>query len=55
MGVVHKIEALKEKHQALEQVLEKLESRTNPDDIEIGSLKKQKLRIKDEIAELSRH
>ncbi|MEX2449293.1 MAG: YdcH family protein [Rhodospirillales bacterium] len=55
MGVVHKIEALKVKHQALEQVLEKLESRTNPDDTEICSLKKQKLRIKDEIAELSRH
>ncbi|MEQ8194224.1 MAG: YdcH family protein [Rhodospirillales bacterium] len=54
MGVVQKIEALREKHQALEQALEQLESRTNPDDVKIGAVKKQKLRIKDEIAELTR-
>jgi len=51
---MEKIEALKEKHQALEHVLEKLEIETQPDELEIAVIKKQKLRIKDEIAELSR-
>ncbi|MEL0106204.1 MAG: YdcH family protein [Rhodospirillaceae bacterium] len=54
MSEVKKIEALKEKHQALEQTLEKLETESHPDDIEIAAIKKQKLRLKDEIAELTR-
>ncbi|MBT3361147.1 MAG: YdcH family protein [Rhodospirillales bacterium] len=48
------IDALKTKHQALEAEIEKENSRPSPDDILIASLKKQKLKIKDEIAGLSR-
>ncbi len=54
MSKMAKIEALKEKHQALEQVLDKLEIKTLPNDLEVASIKKQKLRIKDEIVERSR-
>ncbi|MBL6927557.1 MAG: YdcH family protein [Rhodospirillales bacterium] len=48
------IDALKTKHQALDAEIEKENSRPNPDDMLIASLKKQKLKIKDEIASLSR-
>lgn len=54
MSELEKIEALKEKHHALEEVLEKLETETPPDELEIATIKKQKLRLKDEIAELTR-
>lgn len=54
MSELEKIEALKEKHHALEQVLEKLETESLPDEQEITLIKKQKLRLKDEIAELTR-
>ena len=53
MSEMAKIEALKEKHQALEQALNKLEVKTLPNKLEIASLKKKKLQIKDEIAKLS--
>lgn len=54
MSELDKIEALKEKHHELEQVLEKLETDTLHDDYEIATIKKQKLHLKDEIAELTR-
>ena len=50
-----RIAALKAKHQALENALAKELNRPHPDDTEISNLKKQKLRIKDEIASISRH
>ena len=54
MSLDEKIDALKAQHRALESALEEHINRPHPDDIEIASLKKQKLRIKDELAILSR-
>jgi hypothetical protein len=54
MSLQERIEALKVKHQALELAIQEENSRPHPDDLEIGRLKKQKLMIKDEIANLSR-
>jgi hypothetical protein len=53
MGLDDKIVSLKDEHQALENAIEKEESRPHPDDIQIASLKKQKLRIKDQMAAIS--
>ena len=55
MSLDGKIDDLKSKHQALEAAIEEENSRPHPDDIEIASLKKQKLRIKDELASISGH
>lgn len=55
MSLGEKIDDLKTKHQALETALEEETNRPHPDDIEIASLKKQKLRIKDEIVSLDIH
>lgn len=52
MSLDERIEALKSKHQALDAQIEEEENRPHPDDIVIHDLKKQKLRIKDEIAAL---
>lgn len=55
MGLENRIEALKTRHQELEAALETETTRPLPDDVEIHSLKKEKLRIKDEIINLTRH
>lgn len=55
MSLDEQIDTLKSKHQALEAAIEDENSRPHPDDIEIASLKKQKLRIKDELASISCH
>ena len=55
MSLEERIEALKTKHQALEAAIEEQTSRPHPDDYEIASLKKQKLRIKDELASIGKH
>lgn len=52
MSLDERIDALKAKHQALESQIEEEENRPHPDDVTIHDLKKQKLRIKDEIAAL---
>ena len=52
MSVAEKIEALRVRHKELEARIEEEASRPLPDEIEIQTLKKQKLRIKDEIAQL---
>ncbi len=52
MNPVERISALKAKHQALEVAIEDQNGLTSPDEIEITALKKQKLRIKDELASL---
>jgi len=46
------IEVLKTKHEALETEIDKEINRPHPDDITIADLKKRKLRIKDELAEM---
>ena len=53
MSLDERIEALKAKHQALEAQIEEENNRPHPDDVEIATLKKQKLFIKDQIASLS--
>jgi hypothetical protein len=53
MSVDERIDALKAKHQALEIAIEHENSRPLPDDVAIVDLKKQKLRIKDELSIIS--
>ncbi|MCH7487246.1 MAG: YdcH family protein [Proteobacteria bacterium] len=53
MSLDEKIEALKLKHHKLEAALEEEKSRPQPDEVEISIIKKQKLRIKDQLASLS--
>ncbi len=52
MSMDDRIEVLKTKHSELEEAIDKENSHPFPDDIEIAGLKKQKLRIKDELAAL---
>lgn len=54
MSVTEHIETLKAKHADLEQLITEEEHRPLPDQTMISELKRQKLRIKDEIALLSR-
>ena len=49
------IEALKQKHAALERALDEENKRRLPNQGAIYDLKRQKLRIKDEIFQLERH
>ncbi|MAO55479.1 MAG: hypothetical protein CMM61_07255 [Rhodospirillaceae bacterium] len=50
MSLEERLEALKVRHSTLEDMIQQESSRPLPDDVEIHALKKQKLRIKDEIA-----
>ncbi len=52
MSMDDRIEVLKTRHSELEEAIEKENSHPFPDDIEIAGLKKQKLRIKDQLAAL---
>ncbi len=49
------VEALKEKHANLEQAIVEERQRPIPDSLRLAELKKQKLRIKDEIERLHHH
>jgi hypothetical protein len=55
MSVQDRIEALREKHASLERALDEEIHRPLPDQDAVHDLKRQKLRIKDEIVELERH
>ncbi|MBC8337939.1 MAG: YdcH family protein [Rhodospirillales bacterium] len=50
MSLGDTVDTLTSKHHDLEEAIEQEEARPHPDDIEIASLKKKKLRIKDELA-----
>ena len=52
MSTVDQIESLKEMHASLEHAIAQENLRPHPDDDAICSLKKQKLRLKDQIARL---
>ena len=52
MSVLEHIEALHTKHLSLKQEIEDEGQRPCPDDFRLAELKRQKLRIKDEIASL---
>jgi len=53
MSVEEHIRALKDKHAELESQIVLENSRPHPDEIAIASLKKQKLKIKDELVRLA--
>ena len=53
MTGVEQVEALKSRHAELEQILEDEIGRPHPDQSVIAGLKKEKLKIKDELAQLS--
>jgi hypothetical protein len=54
MSVQDRIEALREKHAALERALDEEIHRPSPNHDAVTDLKRQKLRIKDEIFQLER-
>jgi hypothetical protein len=53
MSLDDHILALKEKHRSLEAAIEEENTRAYPDDIQIHALKKEKLRIKDELTNIA--
>ena len=53
MSVQDRIESLKNKHHELENKIEAEEIRPHPDDALIHDLKRQKLKLKDEMAALN--
>src|ERR1043165_5182794 len=53
MSAAEHVESLKAKHQDLEHLILEEEGRPHPDQALITQLKRQKLRIKDEIAHLA--
>lgn len=55
MPTTHNLDDLKAQHAELENELAKQNSRPHPDDQQIADLKRKKLKIKDEIAEMTRH
>ncbi|QEX18850.1 hypothetical protein FRZ44_41610 [Hypericibacter terrae] len=55
MSAMEHVEALKTKHSDLDKLIAEEESRPHPDDIRITELKRQKLKIKDEINHLAPH
>ena len=55
MSQQDRIEALKAKHAALERALDEENKRPLPNQDAVHDLKRQKLRIKDEIYQLEKH
>lgn len=47
------LETLKRKHQAMSDAVENAQRAPGVDDLEVASMKKEKLRLKEEIARLS--
>ena len=55
MSLQDRIEGLKQKHAALERALDEENKRPHPNQDAVHDLKRQKLRIKDEIFQLEKH
>lgn len=53
MSTPDRIDALKQRHQVLEQAIDDENARPHPDEEVLHELKKKKLRLKDEILSLS--
>jgi len=53
MSQTERIQALRERHEALETKIDVESNRPHPNDMTVAELKKQKLRIRDEIEELA--
>jgi hypothetical protein len=54
MSVTEHVDALRAKHAEIDRMIQEEEHRPHPDDNALAELKRQKLRIKDEIAGLNR-
>lgn len=50
MSIDPRIESLKARHHSLEETIDNEEARPSPDELHIAEMKKEKLRIKDELA-----
>ena len=55
MTVTSHLVELRKKHEALSEMVEEAQRSPGVDDLTIAEMKKQKLRIKEEIARLSAH
>ena len=55
MATENRIDSLKSRHHDLEAAIEMENARPYPDEVEIHTLKKEKLRIKDELENLTHH
>lgn len=55
MTVASHLMELRKKHEALSEMVEEAQRSPGVDDLRIAELKKQKLRIKEEIARLTSH
>lgn len=53
ISLSHRIDHLQDEHTQLEQALAEEEARPMPDSLRIASLKRRKLAIKDELADLT--
>lgn len=53
MSTLSHIEALQDKHAHLEKIIEEEQLRPDPDETRIHELKREKLKIKDEISSLN--
>lgn len=53
MTVAEHVDALRAKHTALKQAVDTENQRPHPDEFRLAELKREKLRIKDEIAKLA--
>jgi hypothetical protein len=55
MAVEDRIRSLRDKHADLDRAITRESTRTLPDEFKVTEWKREKLRIKDSIAELERH
>lgn len=55
MTVASHLQELRRKHEALSDMVERAQRSPSTDDMKIAELKKQKLKIKEEITRLSAH
>lgn len=55
MSLTSHLQELKKKHQSLSEAVEEAQRAPGIDDLRIAELKKQKLRLKEEITRLSTH
>lgn len=55
MALDDRLNTLRDKHANLDRMLEEESGRPMPDDVVVHGLKRQKLAIKDEIANLTHH
>ncbi len=55
MNIDAHVETLNAKHAEIEKIIAREEHRPNPDSLKLGTLKKRKLRLKEEIKKFNCH